>query len=81
LATLSVLSARGDTRVTWNPELAASGQAEALAAIQEAERIFRQERARGSAAFRVTPDEPAVRIDQFDPQAEEIIIVPRMAGG
>ena len=51
------------------------------AAVREAERIFQEQQARGATAFRVAPDKPAERIDEFDPRADEIIMVPRVAGG
>ena len=78
---LRVISKRGDDRVQWNEQDAQAGDAEAIAAIREAERIFAQERARGATAFRVEIGKPAERIEQFDPQAEQIILVPRVVGG
>ncbi|HLG68993.1 MAG TPA: hypothetical protein VK009_01075 [Chloroflexota bacterium] len=81
MATLYVLSARGDRRVTWAPREAEAGDPEALAAIAEAEAIFARERSRGSSAFKLVPGEPAERIDTFDRTADEIVIIPRMAGG
>ncbi|HVG98130.1 MAG TPA: hypothetical protein VNK05_14580 [Chloroflexota bacterium] len=81
MANLRVLSWRGDTKVSYDVERAAAGEAEQLAAVREAERIFREERARGATAFRVMTGQPAVRIDEFDPAAEQIVMVPRIAGG
>ncbi len=81
MATHYILSSRGDKRVTWAPELVEAGDPEALAAIAEAEQIFNRERARGSTAFKLTSGQPAQRIDTFDREAQEIVIVPRMAGG
>jgi hypothetical protein len=78
---LRVISKRGDDRVQWNEQDALAGDAEAIAAIREAERIFAHERARGATAFRVEAGKPAERIEQFDPQAEQIILVPRVVGG
>ncbi len=78
---LRVISIRGDDRVQWNEQDAQAGDAEAIAAIREAERIFAQERARGATAFRVETGKPAQRIEQFDPLAEQIILVPRVVGG
>jgi hypothetical protein len=40
-----------------------------------------QERARGAVAFHVETGKPARRIEQFNPQAEQIILVPRVVGG
>lgn len=81
MGNLRVLSWRGDTKVTYDVERAASGDADQVAAVAEAERIFQEERARGATAFRMAPDETAVRIDEFDRSAEQIIMVPRVAGG
>ncbi len=78
---LRVISKRGDDCVQWNEQDAQAGDAEALAAIREAERIFAQERARGATAYRVEVDKPVERIEQFDPSAEQIILVPRVVGG
>ncbi len=78
---LRVISKRGDDRVQWNELSAQAGDPEAMSAIREAERIFAQERARGATAFRVETGKPAERIEQFDPQAEQIILVPRVVGG
>ncbi len=50
---LRVISKRGDDRVQWNEQDAQAGNAEALAAIREAERIFAEERASGATAYRV----------------------------
>ena len=77
-----VISKRGDDRVQWNEQDAQEADdAEAMAAIREAERVFAQERARGATAFRVEAGKPTERIEQFDPQAEQIILVPRVFGG
>lgn len=81
MAKLRVMSWRGDTSVEWDAARAAQGDPEAAAAVREAERIFREERARGASAFVVVGDEPARRIDSFDQNAEQIVIVPRVAGG
>jgi hypothetical protein len=81
MANLRVMSWRGDTRVDYDVEKATAGDAEQRAAVQEAERIFREERARGATAFRIEADEAATRIDAFDRAAEQIVIVPRIAGG
>lgn len=78
---LRVLSHLGDSAISWDAERVASGDPEALAAAEEAERIFAAERARGATAFQATPGRPAIRIDRFDPTIGEIIMVPRIAGG
>jgi hypothetical protein len=81
MARLRVLSRRGDDTYHWDPKGVASGDPDATAAVREAERIFQAERARGALAFRVTSGRPGERIDRFDPQAEQIILVPKLAGG
>ena len=78
---LRVISKRGDERVRWNEQDALAGDALAIAAIREAERIFADERARGATAFRLDPGKPVERLEQFDPQAEQIILVPKVVGG
>jgi hypothetical protein len=52
-----------------------------VADVQEAERIFAQQRAKGAVAFKVRPGRPAERLDHFDPEAEQVVMVPRIAGG
>ncbi len=82
MAMLRVMGSCGDTKVVWDERKVVEGDPEALAAVREAERLFRENRARGATAFRVKPNnEPAERIDEFDPQAEHIVVVPRIAGG
>ncbi len=81
MAKLRILSSVGDSTVEWDSARVRDGDPEALAAVREAERIFAEQRARGATAFVVTPDAPARRIDEFDPAAEHLVIVPRVAGG
>ncbi|HEX6554085.1 MAG TPA: hypothetical protein VF026_15065 [Ktedonobacteraceae bacterium] len=78
---LRIISKRGDDRLLWNAEEALAGDAQAQAALQEAERIFAKERARGATAFRVEPGKPSERVEQFDSQAQQIVLVPRVVGG
>ncbi|TMD60817.1 MAG: hypothetical protein E6I91_18385 [Chloroflexi bacterium] len=76
-----MISKRGDDRLLWNAEDALAGDDQAKAAIQEAERIFAKERAKGATAFRVEPGKPIERLEQFDPQVSQIVMVPRVVGG
>jgi len=78
---LRIMSHRGDTVVVWDPKKAEAGDPEALEAVREAERIFAEERARGATAFAVKPGQPAQRLEHFDKTADQIVIVPRIAGG
>jgi hypothetical protein len=77
MAEIAIVSAR-KSRLRQQAD---AGDAEALAAVREAERIFAEHRARGATAFRVSPDRPAERVEVFDPQAEQIVVVPRVLGG
>ncbi len=72
---LRVLSRSGDNTVVWDTTPGAEE------AVRQAERIFNEHRSAGATAFRVVDDEPAERLDAFDPAAEQIVIVPRLAGG
>jgi hypothetical protein len=81
MAVLRVLSNLGDTRYEWDVAGVQHGVADAVAAVREAERIFAQQRAKGAIAFKVWPGRPAERLDKFDPEAENVVIVPRVAGG
>jgi hypothetical protein len=78
---LRVMSRRGDDQFGWDEQRLMARDPEAIAAVQEAERIFARERARGATAFRLEPDQPAGRIDEFDSTASQIILVPRVVGG
>ena len=81
MAVMRILSARGDTVVEWDSEKVETSDPEALAAVREAERVFAEQRARGATAFKVEPGRSAVRIDEFDPKVQQVVIVPRVAGG
>jgi hypothetical protein len=81
MSMLRIMSKRGDDRVTWDPRRLALGDADAEAAVREAERIFHEERAKGATAFRVDTDKRSTRIEQFDRTAEQIVLVPRVVGG
>lgn len=81
MAKLRILSHLGDTAVEWDTSKAEIGDTEALEAVKEAERIFEEQRAKGATAFVVTPGKPAEKIEKFDQTAEQIIMVPRIAGG
>jgi hypothetical protein len=77
---LRIMSRKGDERIVWDNK-ASTNDLEALAAIREAERIFNEERARGSTAFKVDSGKPVERIETFDRTAEQIVMVPRVVGG
>jgi hypothetical protein len=81
MAVLRIMNSSGDRSVRWDRERVQVGDPEALAAVREAERLFEEARSRGATGFRVIPGQPAERIEHFDPEAEQIIVVPQVAGG
>jgi hypothetical protein len=81
MGVLRVLTGQGDRRVIWDEAAVRTGDPEALAALSEAERIFRDHRAAGATAVRAQPGQPAERIEQFDPTAEQLLLIPRVVGG
>ena len=78
---LRVISRRGDSQITWANTKLEVDDPEALAAVREAERIFQEQRAWGATAFKVEKGHTPVRIDQFDREAEQIVMGPRVVGG
>jgi hypothetical protein len=78
---LRVLSAAGDTTYVWDRAAVEAHDAEAEAAVLEAERIFASARRGGATAFSVTDGVTTTRLDKFDRTAEQIILVPRIIGG
>lgn len=81
MGVLRVLSRRGDDHITWDEHKLPTNDPETLAAIREAERIFSETRAKGATAFRIETGKSPQKIDQFDPTAQQILIVPRVIGG
>jgi len=78
---LRVMSFLGDRTVVWDRERAEVGDPEAIQAVREAERILEEQLRKGATAFRVDPGAPARRIDCFDPDARQIVTVPKVVGG
>ncbi len=81
MAKLRVMSTCGDRTVVWDPKQAETGDPAAQDAVREAERIFEEQRRQGATAFRVVPGAPALRLERFDPEADQIVVVPRVVGG
>ena len=79
---LRILNGHGDTCVSWDKTLYTAGDAEQVAAVREAERLFAAARAAGGTAFRVRPGAPAERITRLEPIIpDDVLIVPPMTGG
>lgn len=72
MATIRVLDGTGHTALDYDLK--------EEDAVREAERIFEDARKRGATAFR-TDCSPAIKLERFDPTAEQITVVPRVAGG
>lgn len=78
---LRIMSRRGDDRIHWDSTQLATGDPAAVAAVQEAERIFRQQREQGAIAFILEKGHAPTYISTFDPTAEQVVIIPRLVGG
>ena len=78
---MRVMGSHGDASVKWSQARARVGDPVARAAVAEAERIFEEARARGATAFRVAPGRRAERVERFDPEAEQIVLIPQVMGG
>ena len=82
MAQLKVLGGKGHTTTTWDPAKVETGNPEALAAVREAEKIVHEAQARGAALFEINPQtKKGAKVDKFDPQAEETLVVLPIAGG
>lgn len=81
MSKLHLLSKHGDIQVEWDPKKAEIGDPEALAAIEEAERILAEARAEGATAFIVREGGQSQVLEGFDRTAEQIVVVPRIVGG
>ena len=75
---------QGDAVIAWETGTDTDTDPEALAAIAEAERIFREALVRGDVPFKIDGDKGAVKLERWDDQAkeaDEIVIAPRLMGG
>lgn len=72
---MSMLNEKGDTKIMWDR----TNHEE----VEIARAAFDAARAKGHAAFRAVGKEgtKGSRLDTFDPDAERIIMVPRIVGG
>lgn len=75
---------QGDAVTTWETGTDIENDAEAQAAVHEAERIFREALVRGDVPFAIDADKGPVKLDRWDArakEADEIVIAPRLMGG
>lgn len=74
---MRVLNARGDTAIEWDTEDEAS--------VKEAEKQYEALQRRRMVGFAIQTAKGTKRegrqLDQFEPQEEEILMVPQIAGG
>ncbi len=83
MARLFYLNRQGHTEVAWDVAGVQSGEAEALAAVAEAERLLIAAVANGYTAFAVRDGAVTRRVDrlgllQID---EDVMLIPPVAGG
>ena len=71
---LSIMGRSGDVKVAWETEEAA--------AVAEAERMFALHAAKGYTAFEIDPvTKESSRVDAFNPEALNTVMVPQIQGG
>ena len=83
MARLFYLNRRGHTEVAWSAERALEGDAEALAAVAEAERLLTEAVRNGYSAFALREGAVTRRLHSLDSlrMDEDVMLVPPMAGG
>ena len=82
MSSLRILNASGDTCITWDTDAYAAGDPEALAAVEEAERLLAAGRAAGGEAFVVEQGAPARRLTRLEPRLDQdVVLIPPMVGG
>lgn len=71
---LAVMGVEGDVKTIWNPQNTDE--------VENARETFKSFRAKRYLAFRVTGDgSQGEQMNEFDPNASKMILVPPMAGG
>jgi hypothetical protein len=83
MARLFYLNRRGHTEVAWDVERARSGDAEALAAVAEAERVLDEAVRSGYTAFALRGGTITRRVDALSGigREEDVVLIPPVAGG
>jgi hypothetical protein len=82
MPSLRILNASGDTCITWDTEAYAAGDPDAVAAVEEAERLLTAGRAAGGEAFVVKEGAAARRLTRLEPRLnEDVVLIPPMVGG
>ena len=71
---MRVMGRKGDTRVEWDPKVPAE--------VEQARKTFEAYKDKGFAVFAVTRHgDKGKQVRDFNPDAEEILFVPPIAGG
>jgi hypothetical protein len=70
---MNVLDRSGHTRIGWDP----NNEDE----VEFARGVFEEKTAAGFRAFKVRNGEQSTRMDDFDPSAREMMLVPMLKGG
>jgi hypothetical protein len=74
MSEMSVLNRKGDSKILWSFDNADE--------VANAKRSFEDMTKKGFSAFRVKRDgSSSVRMDEFDPEAEKVVLVPPVVGG
>jgi len=70
---MRILNLDGDRRIVWRKN--------SIPEIRDAKKVFRDALAEGHLAFKAERGGRGEKIVEFDPAAEEIILVPPIVGG
>jgi transcription elongation factor GreA len=80
MARLLLMNLTGGTVLEWNARPGPKSVQE-IAALKAAEQAFRAGLQQGGAAFDCRPGRAPERLERFEAGAEEIVMIPRLAGG
>ncbi len=71
---MNIMDPTGHTKVTWD--------AKSPEEVKTARKTFNEMKKKGYSAFRIENVEaPGKRIEEFDPKAEKMILIPQLVGG
>lgn len=76
-----LMSVPGAPYLVWDAEAAARGEPEAQVALREARRVVVEAIAGGETVVQIGPDQVSSRVEDFDPEAGLLVLLPRIAGG
>ncbi|MFO8035937.1 MAG: universal stress protein [Anaerolineales bacterium] len=77
MSKLIVLRLEDHQEIEWDPAGVEAGEPEALATVEKAQDVMEEEQTKGGTAFLVGgPGQPAKRITDFDPTADQIVVLP-----